>query len=113
MRRTTAVAWSAALLLAATGCSTPLTKRDSWMTNDSRNDDSSWTSLSPTRFQSVLPSKRAAAAQRLEHSQWLRLSPDEAGDLTGSLPRESTTPYLLRALCLGCGTGHFTVYTRG
>lgn len=60
----------------------------------------------------VARDQRVRAAERLEAVPFIRLSREEAGSLAGK-PLGGGHLFLIRGLCLGCGTGSFRVYFDG
>jgi hypothetical protein len=56
--------------------------------------------------------QRVRAAEGLEAAPFIRLSREEAGSLAGK-PLDSDHYFLIRGVCLGCGTGSFRAYFDG
>jgi hypothetical protein len=103
-----AILASAALL----GCSATTRISDSWANPLRQHLDSDWVQLPPSDLQAVSREQRARASDVLETREWLAISANYAQVLTGESPRAGRVAYLLRGLCIGCGSGRFNVHRR-
>ncbi len=102
----------ACLLVFVTGCTTTTAIRGGhdWVRNAPRELYATVTEVAPTRVHPVAATTRTEASERLKNAAAVHVSQAEATTLTAGTAEVTGDYILVRALCVGCGTGKFWVY---
>jgi hypothetical protein len=103
---------TAAALFALSCTSTRIEPHDEWARPAPKDLASRLYKSQERSARPVAPGSRESSITRLRPNPLVRLSLKEAEDLAGQALSEGNY-FLLRGLCVGCGTGYFKVYSDG
>jgi hypothetical protein len=100
------------MAMLAVGCATTRPADEAWHRPAPRELGDRLYRSDKTAVFPVSASAREGAVSRLASTPFVKISPREAEDLVGH-PLGEGDYYLIRGVCIGCGTGSFSAHSDG